>query len=240
MNETLEQKLSLLLDGEVTPFETKRLVDEINCNPRIKALWLRMNKQRAALRGELIDPSMDLSQYVMSSISSNQTSYFSQKTLSWRHLDVFSKHYLKACCYLLGFFTVLSMPLINLNNFQLSSSSSSSLSKNSAPINTTLMPNLSNESLLVDLGSSFNGSLKNFKRISSNAIEANYQLLNTSEDIRIKVFFKGVSEQERFNLMDRGITFHARAGNAPVVLNVSSDQVSNKKLIKISNSFLKD
>ena len=56
----------------------------------------------------------------------------------------------------------------------------------------------------------------------------------------IKVFFKGVSEQERFNLIDRGITFHAKAGNAPVVLNVSSDQVSNKKLIKISNSFLKD
>ena len=68
MNETLEQKLSLLLDGEVTPFETKRLVDEINCNPRIKALWLRMNKQRAALRGQLIDPSMDLSQSVMSNI----------------------------------------------------------------------------------------------------------------------------------------------------------------------------
>ena len=240
MNETLEQRLSLLLDGEVTPFETKRLVDEINCNPRIKALWLRMNKQRAALRGELIDPSMDLSQSVISSISSNQTSYFSQKNLSWRHFDMFSKHYLKACCYLLGFFTVLSMPLMNLNNFQLSSSSSSSLSKNSAPINTTLMPNLSNESLLVDLGSSFNGSLKNFKRVSGNAIEANYQLPKTNEDIRIKVFFKGVSEQERFNLIDRGITFHAKAGNAPVVLNVSSDQVSNKKLIKISNSFLKD
>ena len=29
MSKTLEQKLSLLMDGEITPFETKRLVDEI-------------------------------------------------------------------------------------------------------------------------------------------------------------------------------------------------------------------
>ena len=51
MNETIEERLSMLLDGEVTPFETKRLVDEIDCNPHMKALWLRMNKQRAALKG---------------------------------------------------------------------------------------------------------------------------------------------------------------------------------------------
>ena len=39
MNETLEERLSMLMDGEVTPFETKRLVDEIDCNPHMKALW---------------------------------------------------------------------------------------------------------------------------------------------------------------------------------------------------------
>ena len=138
MNETLEQKISLLLDGEVTPFETKRLVDEINCNPRIRALWLRMNKQRAALRGELIDPSMDLSHSIMANITSTQTFSTSTKQFSWRHFDVLSGHYLKACCYLLGFFLVLSMPLLNLNNFSFSSASTI---KNS-PINTSTMPML--------------------------------------------------------------------------------------------------
>jgi hypothetical protein len=236
MNETLEQKLSLLLDGEVTPFETKRLVDEISCNPRISSLWLRMNKQRAALRGELIDPSMDLSQSIMANISSNQTSANLTKQISWRHLDFLSKHYLKACCYLLGFFLVLSMPLLNLNNFSLSSSSPSKIS----PVNTITMPLLGNESLLVDLGSNFNGSLKNYKMVSGNAIEANYQLPGVDEAVRIKVFFKGVPEKEKLNLIDNGITFHTRAGNAPIILNVSSDQISNQKLIKISNTFLKD
>ena len=236
MNETLEQKISLLLDGEVTPFETKRLVDEINCNPRIRALWLRMNKQRAALRGELIDHSMDLSHSIMANITSTQTSSTSTKQFSWRHFDVLSGHYLKACCYLLGFFLVLSMPLLNLNNFSFSSASTI---KNS-PINTSTMPMLGNESLLVDLGSNFNGSLKNYKMVAGNAIEANYQLPDVDEAVRIKVFFKGVPEKDKLNLIENGITFHTKAGNAPIILNVSSDQISNQKLIKISNTFLKD
>ena len=76
MNETLEQRLSMLLDGETTPFETKRLVDEIHCNPHIKALWLRMNKQRAALKGELIDPALDISSSVMSHLNLKQFDKF--------------------------------------------------------------------------------------------------------------------------------------------------------------------
>ena len=39
------------------------------------------------------------------------------------------------------------------------------------------------------------------------------------------------------NLLESGITLHTKAGNEPVVLNVSSDQISNSKLIKISNTF---
>ena len=39
MSKTLEQKLSLLMDGEITPFETKRLVDEIHTNSNFKSLF---------------------------------------------------------------------------------------------------------------------------------------------------------------------------------------------------------
>ena len=66
MSKTLEQKLSLLMDGEITPFETKRLVDEIHTNSNFKSLWLRMNKHKAAMHGELLDHNLDLSQQSLS------------------------------------------------------------------------------------------------------------------------------------------------------------------------------
>ena len=158
MNETLEQRLSMLLDGETTPFETKRLVDEIHCNPHIKALWLRMNKQRAALKGELIDPTLDISASVMSHLNSTpQISHLNSKP--WQFSHFFPTHYLKACCYLLGFFLVLSSPLLNLKNF--SPSDSYSKTNSSKTFNKNL-PLPGNEALLVDLGSNFNGNLKNF------------------------------------------------------------------------------
>ena len=234
MNETLEQRLSMLLDGETTPFETKRLVDEIDCNPHIKALWLRMNKQRAALKGELIDPNLDISSSVMSHLNSTSQTLSLSNTQTWQFSHFFPTHYIKACCYLLGFFLVLSSPLINLKNF----SPSDSLSKITNPSKTfnQNLPLPGNEALLVDLGSNFDGSLKNYRMVADNAIEANYQLSN-DEAVKIKVYFNDISQTERLNLIETGITLHTKAGNEPVVLNVSSDQISNSKLIKISNTF---
>jgi hypothetical protein len=98
------------------------------------------------------------------------------------------------------------------------------------------LPLPGNEALLVDLGSNFDGSLKNYRMVSDNAIEANYQLSN-DEAVKIKVYFNDISQTERLNLIETGITLHTKAGNEPVVLNVSSDQISNSKLIKISNTF---
>ena len=69
MSEIFERKLSLLMDDEITPFETKRLADEMYSNENFKSLWLRMNKHRAAMHGELLDPNLDLSQNIMSQIN---------------------------------------------------------------------------------------------------------------------------------------------------------------------------
>ena len=44
MEDSIEHRLSALLDGEASEFETRRLVEEINGNPEIKNLWIRMNR----------------------------------------------------------------------------------------------------------------------------------------------------------------------------------------------------
>ena len=46
MEDSIEHRLSALLDGETSEFETRRLIEEINRNPEIKDLWIRMKKTK--------------------------------------------------------------------------------------------------------------------------------------------------------------------------------------------------
>ena len=228
MSKILEQKLSLLMDGEITPFETKRLVDEIHANPNFKSLWQRMNKHKAAMHGELLDHNLDLSQKIMSQIN-NFSPKNSKKIKTWSNFDFFSMTYMKVCCYLIGFFFILSLPLLNLP----------SLTSNIASSNQNILP-LNNEALLVNLGSNFNGSLKDFRITSSSSMEANYVVPGDEKSLRLKVFFDNIPENEWLGTINKGVTVHTRSGSTPLILNLSSETLPNQRLIKISNTFLEN
>ena len=43
MEDSIEHRLSALLDGETSEFETRRVVEEINKNPEIKNLFRRIS-----------------------------------------------------------------------------------------------------------------------------------------------------------------------------------------------------
>ncbi|MFL2779491.1 MAG: hypothetical protein ACJ0HI_00330 [Gammaproteobacteria bacterium] len=228
MSKILEQKLSLLMDGEITPFETKRLVDEIHANPNFKSLWQRMNKHKAAMHGELLDHNLDLSPKIMSQIN-NFSPKNSKKIKTWSNFDFFSMTYMKVCCYLIGFFFILSLPLLNLP----------SLTSNTASSNQNILP-FNNEALLVDLGSNFNGSLKDFRITSSSSMEANYVVPGDEKSLRLKVFFDNIPENEWLGTINKGVTVHTRSGSTPLILNLSSETLPNQRLIKISNTFLEN
>ena len=68
MESSVDQRLSLLLDGEASEFETRRLVEDISKNPHIKRRWLEMNKQKSALRRELLMPHLDLSSKIQNEL----------------------------------------------------------------------------------------------------------------------------------------------------------------------------
>ena len=224
MSKVFEQKLSLLMDGEITPFETKRLVDEIQSNSHLRSLWLRMNKHKAAMHGELLDQNLDLSQKIMSQINKSTSTTKTLKT--WPKFQFLSLTYMKACCYLIGFFFILSLPLFNLP----SPSSSISSKQNILPLN--------NEALLVDLGAQFNGSLKDYRITSSSSMEANYLIPGDEKSVRLKVFFDRIPEQEWLGTINNGVTVHTKSGSTPLILNLSSENLPNQRLIKISNTFL--
>ena len=224
MSKLFEQKLSLLMDGEITPFETKRLVDEIHSNSHLRSLWLRMNKHKAAMHGELLDQNLNISKKIMSQINKSTQNTKTLKT--WSKFNFLSPTYLKACCYLIGFFFILSQPLLNLP----SPSSTTSSKQNLLSQN--------NEALLLDLGANFNGNLKDYRITSSSSMEANYFIPGDEKSVRLKVFFDRIPEQEWLGTINNGVTVHTKSGSTPLILNLSSENLPNQRLIKISNTFL--
>ena len=71
MEDSIEHRLSALLDGEASEFETRRLVEEINGNPEIKNLWIRMNRTKSLLTADIDFSSRNIASTVMEELNSS-------------------------------------------------------------------------------------------------------------------------------------------------------------------------
>ena len=71
MEDSIEHRLSALLDGETSEFETRRLIEEINKNPGIKDLWIRMNKTKSLLTAEIDFSPRNIASTVMEELDAS-------------------------------------------------------------------------------------------------------------------------------------------------------------------------
>ena len=71
MEDSIEHRLSALLDGETSEFETRRLIEEINRRPEIKNLWIRMNKTKSLLAAEIDFSPRNISSTVIEELDSS-------------------------------------------------------------------------------------------------------------------------------------------------------------------------
>ena len=71
MEDSIEHRLSALLDGETSEFETRRLIGEINKNPEIKDLWIRMNKTKSLLTAEIDFSPRNIASTVMEELDAS-------------------------------------------------------------------------------------------------------------------------------------------------------------------------
>ena len=69
MEDSIEHRLSALLDGETSEFETRRLIEEINRSSEIKNLWIRMNKTKSLLTAEIDFSTRNISSTVIEELS---------------------------------------------------------------------------------------------------------------------------------------------------------------------------
>ena len=180
MESSVDQRLSLLLDGEASEFETRRLVEDISKNPHIKKRWLEMNKQKSALRRELLMPNLDLSSKILNELQkskkpNNQKHH--ENHFSWGKIP-----YMRTCSYLFGLCFTLTFIF-----FEFSSQPTQSFLQVSAP--KTLVSTI-NPVILDDYGRNFDGNLRSYKFISSNQVEANYGIKGSNANLKLKFFLK--------------------------------------------------
>ncbi len=227
MESSVDQRLSLLLDGEASEFETRRLVEDISKNPHIKKRWLEMNKQKSALRRELLMPDLDLSSKIQNELQKSKTN---SKKHHYYHFSWGKIPYMRTCSYLFGLCFTLTFIF-----FEFSSQPNQSFLQVSAP--KTLVSTI-NPVILDDYARNFNGNLRSYKFISNNQVEANYGIKGSNANLKLKFFIKDGSNTVKLSSISKGVTINTRKGDKPIIINLSSDNLSNQKLISISNLIL--
>ena len=52
MNEGIKERISALVDGELSEFEAKRILEEIEANPELRDYWLRLQIAKSGLKDQ--------------------------------------------------------------------------------------------------------------------------------------------------------------------------------------------
>tara|TARA_Y100001970_G_scaffold175896_1_gene214463 strand:+ start:1061 stop:1765 length:705 start_codon:yes stop_codon:yes gene_type:complete len=71
----IKEKLSALSDGELSDFETRRVLDEININPELREYWKKLQISKAAFKRESLDfETSDISSAVSNELGKSTSS----------------------------------------------------------------------------------------------------------------------------------------------------------------------
>ncbi len=225
MEDSIEHRLSALLDGETSEFETRRLIEEINRRPEIKNLWIRMNKTKSLLAAEIDFSPRNISSTVIEELDSPS---IKQIKFSKDEKSKQLKYYGFAFGVLLSLGLVFQPLMIQEKKSFKSTSVIPALSIGNTPVS-------SNESYLEEIGNNLKGSLKKIEFIEDGDIIANYVENDSNRSFKLRVLFRDLSIEDRIKLSSTGITVHSLANNKPVVINLSSEEINNKGLVELSN-----
>ena len=225
MEDSIEHRLSALLDGETSEFETRRLIEEINRSPEIKNLWIRMNKTKSLLTAEIDFSPRNISSTVIEELDSSS---IKQIKFSKDEKSKQLKYYGFAFGVLLSLGLVFQPSMIQEKESFKPTSIIPAMSIGNTPVS-------SNESYLEEIGNNLKGSLKKIEFIEDGDIIANYVENDSNRSFKLRVLFRDLSIEDRIKLSSTGITVHSLANNKPVVINLSSEEINNKGLVELSN-----
>ena len=92
-NKIMKEKISALADGELSDFETRRILSELSSNSEYREFWRNIHKAKEALKD---DKEIFLDVDISSKISSSLNKIRSQPSRQTRELDYTQVSYLTA------------------------------------------------------------------------------------------------------------------------------------------------
>ena len=199
MEDSIEHRLSALLDGETSEFETRRLIEEINRSPEIKNLWIRMNKTKSLLTAVIDFSPRNISSTVIEELGSSN---IKQIKFSKDEKSKQLKYYGFAFGVLLSLGLVFQPSMIQEKESFKPTSIIPAMSIGNTPVS-------SNESYLEEIGNNLKGSLKKIEFIEDGDIIANYVENDSNRSFKLRVLFRDLSIEDRIKLSSTGITVHS-------------------------------
>ena len=219
----MKEKISALADGELSDFETRRLLEEISSDPEYKEFWKNIQLTKLALTEEdlnLLD--RDLSNKIASKLHNTKPHYKEKAT---RPL-LSGASYIAALC--VGFFAVMV--------YSLTPQSDSTFSEKASKI---IVEAIDSPQALEVLNSSVSGLNVTLQDFQSNpqGTMANYMMSDSQETFRVSLY--PIEEINKIKINEATKISYLKSKDGIYVVSVSGNLSTDKKnqILRQANFF---
>ena len=219
----MKEKISALADGELSDFETRRLLEEISSDPEYKEFWKNIQLTKLALTEEdlnLLD--RDLSNKIASKLHNTKPHYKEKAT---RPL-LSGASYIAALC--VGFFAVMV--------YSLTPQSDSTFSEQASKI---IVEAIDSPQALEVLNSSVSGLNVTLQDFQSNpqGTMANYMMSDSQETFRVSLY--PIEEINKIKINEATKISYLKSKDGIYVVSVSGNLSTDKKnqILRQANFF---
>ena len=219
----MKEKISALADGELSDFETRRLLEEISSDPEYKEFWKNIQLTKLALTEEdlnLLD--RDLSNEIASKLQNTKPHYKEKAT---RPL-LSGASYIVASC--VGFLAVMA--------YSLTPQSDSTFSEKASKI---IVEAIDSPQALEVLNSSVSGLNVTLQDFQSNpqGTMANYMMSDSQETFRVSLY--PIEEINKIKINEATKISYLKSKDGFYVVSVSGNLSTDKKnqILRQANFF---
>ena len=225
MNENIKEKISALADGELSEFEVRRVLDEIEKEPDLRDYWdLLQITRRSLINEDLGNLGIDISEGVRRELSGRKPYLIKQS-----HFHSTYKSYLAATAGLALVFGVnffLTPSYTDTGSFSFSEEASQTIAN--AIASPEAMELLNNSVLGMD------ARLKDFNYVSDGGMHANYVIPEDGRKFRVS--FSPVLSEYRARQSPKLQRVFIKTNKGVFVVSVSGNITNEKKLRILQNA----
>ena len=219
----IKEKISALSDGELSDFETRRVLEEINSNPELREYWKKLHTSKSAFQNEnLAFEASDVSFGVSRELGKS----FDSSSISKESFLAKQKNYIG--------FAVASCLLVLVYNYQTLNSNPDSFSELASKRISEAIASPQSMEVLNGSVTGLNAKLQTIQSDPRGSLRANYVLPSTGKTFNVSLSpiksSSGLSSREASRIA------YLRTKDGVFIISVSGNISAEKKLEILQNA----